>query len=82
MYVLKRKNEVAYDIVLREKSIGTVILSKGKWTAVVGKVTYSSKTRKQAVEQVLYMIIMSYAGPIYREKQEETANEIVESVVL
>lgn len=70
MYTYKKKSEVAYEIVLKDKSIGNVLYKKAKWEAAVGNVTYSAKTRKKAVDQVLFMIIMNYAGPLHREKNK------------
>lgn len=68
MYTLVKKSEFNYGILVRDREIGLVNMKEKNWTASIGKVVFSSPTRKKAVENVLFQIVMAYVSKEYKEK--------------
>jgi hypothetical protein len=56
------------------KAIGATFLENGKWTATIGKMVFTTRSRKQSVEGLLQQIIMLYASKEYKERTRMTAD--------
>jgi len=67
MYTLTSGKGQSYNIVMRDREIGTVTLTDKEWLAQIGLFTYSSTSRKKAVEGLFFTIIM---GTLDREKEK------------